>query len=343
MNPSRVEFGYLGINEVHPPQEMLKLSSDAELNGFDTVWLSDHFHPWTDAGTNCNFSWTTIAGAAERTRKVRIGTGVTVPGPRYNPAVIAQAFATMGATYPGRIFLGIGSGEPVNEVAVGGDWPRPGKRLQRFDEALHVIRLLFDQSFVDFSGDYFTLHTANLYTKPEEPVPMIVSTGGPKSAKIAGKWGDGIILPTGAEAPVEQLQSIILPAMKEGARETGRDHEKMHIAVHISVAYDEDEDKIFSTQTQEYWKHTVIPDLMNEPVSDPRVNSEKAKLVDVNTFKTHWIVGTSPDEHIKRLEPFLKMGIDELVILSTSPDEEKFLRVYGKSVLPYLREEFDGR
>src|SRR5271165_6167903 len=142
MSKGKVEFGYLGINEVHSPQEMLKLSVQAEQSGFDTVWLSDHFHPWSNAGTNCNFSWTMIAAAAERTSRVRLGPGVTVPGARYNPAVMAQAFATLGATYPGRIFLGIGSGEPVNEVAVGGDWPRAGKRLEKFDEALQEIRLL---------------------------------------------------------------------------------------------------------------------------------------------------------------------------------------------------------
>lgn len=340
MNARRTEFGYLGINEVHPPDEMLRLCVEAEASGFDTIWLSDHFHPWSNAGTNCNFSWTMIAAAAERTHKVRIGPGVTVPGARYNPGIIAQAFATLGATYPGRIFLGIGSGEPVNEVAVGSDWPRPGKRLMKFDEGLHEIRLLFDDRFVNFSGEYFSLHTANLYTKPKHPVPMIVSTSGPKSARIAGRWGDGIILPTGVEPPVEQLRDVILPAVREGAKETGRDPEKMHVAVHISVAYDEDEDKIFSTQMQEYWKHTVIPNLMNDVVSDPRVNEEKGKLIDVSTFKTHWIVATSPDEHIRRLEPFLRMGIDELVILSTSPDEEKFLKVYGTKVLPYLREEF---
>jgi coenzyme F420-dependent glucose-6-phosphate dehydrogenase len=277
-----------------------------------------------------------MAAAEERTKKVRIGPGVTVPGDRYNPAVLAQASATMGATYPGRFFLGIGSGEPVNEVAVGGDWPRAGKRLERFDEALEVIRLLFEGNFVNYSGKYFKLNTANLYTKPAKPVPMIVSTSGPKSARIAGKWGDGIILPTGTEAPASHLNDVILPAVREGAKETGRDAERMHVAVHISVAYDEDEEKVLSAR--EYWNHTVIPNLMNEVVSDPRINEAKGKLIDVSTFKTHWIVGTTPEEHIKKLEPFVKLGIDELVILSTSPDEEKFLRVYGTKVLPYLRE-----
>ena len=336
MTHGKIEFGYLAINEVHPPQNILGLVVDAERYGFDTAWLSDHFHPWSNAGSNCNFSWTIMAAAEERTKKLRIGPGVTVPGARYNPAVLAQASATLGATYPSRFFLGIGSGEPVNEVAVGGDWPRAGKRLEKFDEALHVIRLLFDRKFVDFSGEHFKLSSANLYTKPPQPVPMIVSTSGPKSAKIAGKWGDGIILPTGTEAPASQLEDVILPAVREGAKETGRDAEKMHVAIHISVAYDEDEDKILSTR--EYWNHTVIPNLMDEVVSDPRINEAKGKLIDVSMFKTHWIVGTTPEEHVKALEPFIKLGIDELVILSTSPDEEKFLRVYGTKVLPHLRE-----
>ena len=112
----------------------------------------------------------------------------------------------------------------------------------------------------------------------------------------------------------------------------------MYVAVHISVAYDEDENRILSTR--EYWNHTVIPNLMNDVVSDPRVNEAKGKLIDVSTFKTHWIVATSADEHIQKIEPFLKMGIDELVILSTSPDEEKFLRVFGTKVLPYLRDTY---
>jgi coenzyme F420-dependent glucose-6-phosphate dehydrogenase len=255
---------------------------------------------------------------------------------RYNPAIIAQAFATLGTLYPGRIFLGIGSGEPVNEMAVGADWPSAPQRLEKFEEGLKVIRSLFYGEFINFDGKYFKTRTANLYTKPREPVPIYVSTMGPKSAKIAGKYADGIVLPNGIEAPVEMMQEKILPAVKSGAEEVGRDPSKMYLAVHISVGYDEDEDKILSAR--EYWNHTVIPDLSKDPVSDPRINEKKGKSITPDMFRTHWIIETSADAHIRRLEPFVKMGIDELMILSTSPDERKFLDVYGRKVLPYLRE-----
>jgi coenzyme F420-dependent glucose-6-phosphate dehydrogenase len=338
MTDGDISFGYLVSNEVFDPEGVIRNAQIAEREGFDSVWVSDHFHPWTSSGTYCNFCWAVITAMAERTRRVRIGPGVTVPGLRYNPAIMAQAFATLGVMYPKRIFLGIGSGEPVNEMAVGSDWPRAPMRLEKFDEGLNVIRSLFDKEFVNLDGKYYKIRTANLYTKPREPVPIYVSTFGPKSAFIAGKYGDGIAIASDVDAPVELLNEKILPAVRKGAGETGRDPSKFKIAVHISVAYDEDEDRILSTKTKEYWNHTVVPNLTAEPVSDPRVNAKRAELVTNEMFRRHWIIETSPDAHIKRIEPFLRLAIDELVILSSSPDEKKFLQTYGRRVLPYLRE-----
>jgi coenzyme F420-dependent glucose-6-phosphate dehydrogenase len=342
-----ISFGFFGINELHSPEELVSLIVSAEKYGWDMALLSDHFHPWTHAGINCNFCWVVLTAAAEHTRRIKIGSGVTAPAQRYHPALIAQAFATLAVMYPGRIILGLGSGEPINEMALGSKWPSASMRLQRFDEGLRIIRLLFDRDFVSFTGEHFSLSTATLYTKPPKSVPIYVAATGPKSAKIAGRYADGIIVPIG-ELPIGEqtakgfLEEKILPALRSGAKEMDRDPNTIKIVLHLMMSYDEDWEKALHSSTREYWNHTVISNLFDIPTSDPRVNQKKYKFVDDKTFLKYWIVEATPEAHIKRLEPFFKMNIDELMILSASPDEEKFLRVFGKEVLPYFKDSKDS-
>jgi len=180
--------------------------------------------------------------------------------------------------------LGIAAGT-INEVALGSDWPRVPQRLEKFDEALKVIRSLFDDEFVTLEGKHFTLRSANLYTKPRS---LSQSTSPPavrKSATIAGRYGDGIIIPNGVEAPVELMRERIMPAVKKGAEEAGRDPSTIKVAVLATVAYAEDADKILAGKAKEYWNHTVLSDLMEEPVSDPRINERKGKSVDDQAFR----------------------------------------------------------
>jgi coenzyme F420-dependent glucose-6-phosphate dehydrogenase len=281
-----------------------------------------------------------MTAALERTTKVSIGPGVTVPGQRYHPAIIAQAFSTLEVMYPKRTFLGLGSGEPISEMPLGSDWGPVSQRLEKFEEGLKVIRLLFDGEFVDFAGKYFKLRSARLYTKPRKPPPIYVSAAGPKSARIAGRYADGVLIISGPEASSELLKGKILPAVREGARETGRDPETIKIGIHLLATYDEDEERVLHGAHREYWNHTVLPQLLEAPICDPRINQVRAKSVDEKTFAARWIVETSAEGLIRKLEPFVKLGIDELVILSASPDEEKFIRVFGMNVVPYLRETY---
>ena len=163
-----VKIGYAAHLEQYTPRQLLEDAVRAEREGFDSIWAADHFHPWVHKNAQSGFAWVWLASAAERTRNVRLGTAVTCPILRYNPAIVAQAFATLGSMYPGRIALGLGTGEPLNEMPVGFEWPPFAERAERVEEAIKVINRLWTSERVTFNGKYYSLRKATLYTKPEK-------------------------------------------------------------------------------------------------------------------------------------------------------------------------------
>ncbi len=191
----------------------------AEKAGFETLWLSDHFHPWSHSEAHESHTWVLIGAAAARTNKIRFGTAVTCPLFRYHPAITAQAFASLRAMFPDRIFLGVGTGEAMNEVPVGYEWPSIKERIERLDESVQIMKLLWSKNFVNFKGKYYTLHKANLYDKPETQVPLYVAGFGPKVARIAGKYADGFLT---TMVDPDKLNNELLAAVAEGAKEKGR-------------------------------------------------------------------------------------------------------------------------
>ena len=222
---------------------MLEETVAAEKYGFADIFYADHFHPWsTSEGTS--FAWTLIASAAERTSKVRIGTAVTCPMLRYNPAIVAQAFASLASTYEGRIFLGVGTGEALNEVPVGCGWPSGKARLEMLEESIKVIRMLWNQEYVSFEGKHYLLKNANLFTKPLKPIPLYISALGPKAANIAGRLGEGWIT---LNLPEERIRQTLLPGFEAGIRARAADegmglnHSSMPLKIaEIIVSYDKD-------------------------------------------------------------------------------------------------------
>jgi len=187
-----MKFGFRAVSEQFPPKELLKQAKDVDRAGFDFITISDHFHPWFHTDAQSPFSWVWIASAAQATNNIHIGTGVTSPIFRYNPGVIAQAFATLDSLYPGRIFLTLGTGEGMNEVPLGYVWPPYSERAEKLEEALEIIRSLWGGNFVDYNGKHFKLRGANLYTKPKGTIPVFVAARGMNMARFSGRIADGI-------------------------------------------------------------------------------------------------------------------------------------------------------
>lgn len=326
------KFGYGIAVEQRTPTMGLTLASEAEKSGFDSVWFSDHFHPWFDTNACGGFAWVCIASAAERTRNVHFGTAITCPMFRYNPAIVAQAFATLGSLYPSRIFLSVGTGEAMNEVPVGYDWPDFHERIKRLEEAVKIIRLLWNNNWVTFNGHYYKLRKANLYTKPEKPVPLFIAGNGPKTTRLAGLYGDGFL--TGA-LPEEYLQNVIFPALKKGTQEAGRDYEGIEKATELMVSYADDYD--IALEAIRCWAGNCFPAVYQYPITDPRVIESYGNLVGEKQLAKAMLIATTPEEHIKGIEKYIRLGFTNIHIGSSSPDEFKTLEMYAKHVIPYLK------
>jgi len=308
------------------------MASDAEKAGFDAVWFSDHFHPWFDTNASGGFAWVCIASAAERTQKIQFGTAITCPLFRYNPAIVAQAFATLGVMYPNRIFLTLGTGEAMNEVPVGYDWPDFSERVKRFEEAIRIIKCLWNQDWVTFKGRYYKLRKANLYTKPKEPIPLFVAGNGPRATELAGRYGDGFL--TGL-MPEDQYKNVLFPALRKGAREAGRDYDSIEKAIELNVSYAEDYSQ--ALDSIRCWAGTCFPAVFQYPISDPRIIESYANLVGDKQLAHAMIIGTTPEEHIKGIEKYIKLGFTNIHIGSSSPDETKTLAIYARQIIPYLK------
>jgi coenzyme F420-dependent glucose-6-phosphate dehydrogenase len=328
----KLKIGYYASTEEFSPHQILEYSVLAEKAGFDDVWISDHFHPFVHTGSNCGFPWVILSAIGERTREVRFGTGVTAPILRYNPAIVAQAFATLGVMYPDRVFLGLGTGEAVNELPVGCRWPSFSERAHMLEEAIQVIKLLWTGEFVNFKGRYYRLRKANLYTRPTRPIPLYLASWGPTVARLSGKYADGhITLPS----EPEHLRTVLLPAIEKGAKEAGRDPRSVEMILEMGASYDEDYER--AVQACRIRGYGALPILFKYPIFDPREIEDQVKRLSLEAISTVWMIGTSPEDFIKRIEVCVRQGFSEIHFQSTSPDEKKFIKLFGEEVIPYLK------
>ena len=326
-----LKIGYCAAHEQFQPVQLLEYAVEAERAGFDSVWASDHFHPWAHTNAASGFTWAWMAALGERTEKIEIGTAVTCPFLRYNPAIVAQAFATLRAMYPERIFIGVGTGEAMNEIPVGCTWPSFRQRVERLEESLRIMKLLWSEKFVSFKGKYYQLRKANLYTKPATPPPIFVAASGATVARLAGRYADGLLtIPTN-----EQIyRDKIFPALNEGARSVGRDPEQITKAVEVWASYDEDYSK--ALKAARFWAACLLPGMLKYPIYDPREIEEHGNFVGDEQIAKYRMIGTKPEDHIKHIEKYVKLGFKHVYFLSSGPDEIKTIRMYGKYVLPYL-------
>ena len=326
----KVKFGYRAVEERYQPSQLLKYATMADRQGFEFICISDHFHPWFHRGGCAGHAWVWIGAAGSVTKNVRIGTGVTTCIYRYNPAIVAQAFATLDELYPGRIFLGIGSGEAMNEMPMakqGQVWPPHEERLERTVEAVEIIRALWDQDFVDYEGKYNRLTAANLYTKPKKRIPIYFAASGPKAAHAAGRLGDALM--TVGES---ELTPKIFGWFDEGAREAGKDSSKMPRMVEMKVSYGDDFDEALESTSM--W----LPVKGALGIADPRELDRLRIGVDPKVLSD--TVFTDLDRLIGEIEKLIKMGFTEIQLSSNSPDEEKLIRDFGVKALPYLKETY---
>ncbi len=327
-----IKFGYRAVEEKHQPSNLLDFAILAEKQGFDFVCTSDHFHPWFHKGGCAGHAWMWIAAAGAKTKKVRLGTGVTTCIFRYHPAIVAQAFATLDELYPGRIFLGIGTGEAMNELPLGFDWPPFQERLDRTTEAVHIIRSLWEKDFADFDGKYFKLRKAHLYTKPVKKIPIYIAASGIKTAHIAGRLGDALMT---IDDDRNQIQRIFA-SFEEGVKESGRNVVGMPKMVEMKISYDEDYEKALDSLS--VWKVTTVPGIFKSHISDPRELDKIAEKVEPSQLAKR--VYTDMEQLTRKIEEYIEIGFNEIQVGSSSPDEEKFIREFGKKALPYLQEKY---
>ena len=328
-----IQFGYRAEQEGHQPSVLLKVARLAQEAGFHFMPISDHFHPWFHTGAAGGFAWAWLPAAAASVPDLRLGPFVAAPIGRYHPAIIAQSFATMDEMFPGRFFLGLGTGEAMNEVPLGYPWPKFEERLDRVKEAVEIIRALWSTDFVTYQGKYYSLNQANLYTKPRTSIPIYLAANGPKAAALVGQYADGYVTITPTLVRYKELWSII----ERAARGSGRDPAKISRHIELFVSYGEDYDK--AVKGARKWKSGLIPEVFNSGIYDPRELERRGNKYSDSELASVWTAVTSKEEIIKKAEAAIAMGFNEIEFHCASA-EEAFLEVCRKDVLPYLVTEY---
>jgi G6PDH family F420-dependent oxidoreductase len=322
-------IGFLAVPDMIEPIRMLELSRLAAKAGFEAIWVSDHFHPWFHTNGFEYNTWVWMSAAMQEI-KVPFGTAVTAPILRYHPAITAQAFATMEAIFGHRVILGVGAGEAMNEVPLGFEWPKYPERRDRLIEAVQIMKKLWNGGFVNFDGRYYKLKNANLYLKAD--VPLIMSALGPKMGVVVGKYGDGLI--TSARTP-DYLSSVILPAVAQGAKESGRTLDDMLKVVEIDFGYDEDYDR--AIQTVRKWAATLLNETLNTNISDPRDIERlgREKVTDAKLAEVFPIV-TNEEGFIRGIEKYFDAGFDHVYVELNTFNDEAAIELFKTKVLPYF-------
>ncbi|HKP18141.1 MAG TPA: glucose-6-phosphate dehydrogenase (coenzyme-F420) [Gaiellaceae bacterium] len=330
-----LKLGYKASAEQFPPRELLELAVEAERLGLEIVAVSDHFQPFRHTGGHGPACLPWLGAVGERTERALLGTSVLTPTMRYHPSVVAQAFATLACLNPGRMFLGVGTGESLNETpATGAEWPGAKERRLRLAEAIQLMRLLWTEERVSFEGEYYRTERATVYDRPEAPVPVYVAASGPLAAKLAGRVGEGFIVTSG-KAP--ELYVELNAAMEEGARGAGRDPGDVARMIEIKVSYDHDVE--FAREACEYWAPLALSPEQKRDVEDP-IELERLAYENPGIAQRRFIVSNDPDEVVERIGDYVTLGFTELVFHAPGDDQRRFLDQFCADVVPRLRERF---
>ena len=322
--------GYAASFEQFHPTDLLAWCQQAETGGFSSVMASDHFHPWVPSQGQSAFVWSWM-GALGATTGLRFGTGVTPPGYRYHPAILAQAAATLEAMFPGRFYLGLGAGEALNEHIVGEYWPEAPVRLERLMESIEIIQSLFTGKKVKHRGAHFNVESAKLYTLPDSPPPIYVATSGPVMAGRTGKFTDGLITVGAGE---EKLR-MLLGRFEQGARDAGKDPATMPKMIQVKISYAETVEEATENAIRE-WPNGGMA-FPKADIRDPEDFEAMAKLVRAEHYKNRVLLTPDLDEHVAYLQGFIDLGFTEVYIHNVGRTQEAFIRDYGERVIPKLR------
>lgn len=273
-----------------------------------------------------------MPAALERTDDIRVGTGVSAMIKRYHPGNVAHQLATLEELYPDRVFLGLGTGEALNERPLGMEFPEWGECAKRTAEGIRIVRKLFEGEFVSHDGQFWTLDEANLYTGPDEAPPIHVAGNGPTAARMAGDLGDGFVT---VFEPPERITGELFPAVETGVEKSDRNEalDEVHKTVHVHVSYDaESEERALEPCLP--WRGTQLPVFFDADVSDPRYIQSHGDKVDPDVLKERFVVTTDPADVVREVERYVDAGLDEIVFQSHSPDQAAFARVVENHVMP---------
>lgn len=332
-----LKLGYKASAEQFGPKALADFAVLAEDKGFDSVFISDHFQPWRHTGGHAPFAFAWMGAVAASTRRITIGTSVLTPTFRYHPSIVAQAFGTLGAMYPGRFVLGAGTGESLNEVpATSMKWPEPKERLARLRESVRLIRRLWTEDRVTFEGEYYQTSSATIYDRPSDPVPIYIAGAGPLIAKFAGQFADGFICTSG-KAP-ELYRDTLLPNVEAGLAAAGRAVNSIDRMIEMKVSFDEDLDR--AREDTRFWSALALSPEEKMTVEDPQEMERLADALPLDRVVKRWIVSSDPDEHVERIKPYIDLGFNHLVFHAPGPDQARFLSLYSQHVLPRLRARF---
>jgi coenzyme F420-dependent glucose-6-phosphate dehydrogenase len=329
-----LRIGYKASAEQFGPRDLVEYAVRAEEVGLDSVVVSDHYQPWRHTGGHAPFSLVWMAAVGERTSRVQLGTSVLTATFRYNPAVIAQAFATMACLYPDRVLLGLGTGEALNETAVtGAEWPDFKGRFARLREAVRLMRQLWTEDRVSFDGEFYRTVEATVYDKPERPVPVYIAAGGPVVAKYAGRAGDGFICTSGKG--MELYTDKLLPAVREGAVGAHRDPAGIDKMIEIKISYDRDHDR--ALENCRFWAPLSLTPEQKHSVHSSADMERLADELPIEQVAKRWIVASDPDEAVAQIKPYVDVGLTHLVVHGPGHDQERFLTQFTEDVQPKLR------
>ena len=316
-----MELGYALSSEEHGPNDLVRNAKAAEEAGFTFALISDHYHPWVDAQGQSPFVWSVIGGIAQATERLRLGTGVTCPTIRIHPAIIAQAAATSAVMMEGRFFLGVGTGEELNEHILGDRWPAPPVRLEMLEEAIEVMRLLWQGGYQSHTGKHYTVEQARIYTLPDEPPPIAVAAAQPKAAELAGRLGDAFV----GVGPEAELVQEFEQAGGKGKPRYGQ----------VTVCYAETEEEARKTAF-EVWPNAGLEGPLSQELAIPDHYEAAAKLLSEDVVAETVVCGPDPERHLEAIREYQQAGYDHVYVHQVGRDQESFLRFYAEEILPRL-------
>jgi coenzyme F420-dependent glucose-6-phosphate dehydrogenase len=316
-----VELGYALSSEEHPPQDLVRDARAAEDAGFSFALISDHFHPWLDRQGQSPFVWSVIGGIAQVTQRLRLGTGVTCPLMRYHPAIVAQAAATCAAMMPGRFFLGVGTGENLNEHILGEGWPSAPVRQEMLEEAIKVIRLLWQGGEHSFQGEYYRVDHARVYTLPPQPADLYVAASGSQAAELAGRVGDGLISVAPEKSTVEAF-------IASGGTDKPRYGQ-------LTVCWAADEQSALET-AREWWASAAVPGELSQELPLPRHFEQATQLVRDEDIAKAIACGPDAARHRQKIQEFVDTGFGHVYVHQVGPDQAGFFQFYQREILPHF-------